>query len=97
MNQAVAFTQDSLKIEREACVFQPPPTSRAQPLDYRQTPSSPAEAEALTFADAWMTYAREQVQRHGTDFAPTVHFLPGAHDRGVPGGGCAGCAGNGTD
>lgn len=43
-----------------------------------QAPASPAEAEALAFADAWIGYAIEQLQEHGSEFAPTVHFLPGA-------------------
>lgn len=42
-----------------------------------QAPTSPAEASALAFADEWMQYAVQQVQEHGTDFPPTVHFLPG--------------------
>ncbi|KAI8464222.1 MAG: hypothetical protein J3K34DRAFT_526386 [Monoraphidium minutum] len=42
-----------------------------------KTPASAAEAEALAFAEAWIQYAQEQLQEHGTDFAPTVHILPG--------------------
>jgi len=48
------------------------PTTSIDP----QTPASAAEAEALSFADAWIQYAQDQLQEHGTDFAPTVHFLP---------------------
>lgn len=42
-----------------------------------RTPASAAEREALAFADAWMQYAQEQLQEHGSDFQPTVHFMPG--------------------
>lgn len=42
-----------------------------------QAPFSPAEAQALAFADAWIQYAQEQLVENGSDFAPTIHFLPG--------------------
>lgn len=60
-------------------------------LHYPQAPASPAEAEALAFADAWITYATEQLQEHGTDFVPTVHFLPGVWQQQCLG--CLGCGG----
>ena len=47
------------------------------PLLLLQAPASPAEAEALVFADAWLKYAQEQLQQHGTNIKPNVHFLPG--------------------
>ena len=60
--------------------MQPPNTLTPQlptQTSAHQPASSPAEAEALEFADAWMAYARERLQEVGTDFEPTIHMLPG--------------------
>lgn len=61
---------------------------RALPIPHAnpnaKAPASRAEADALAFADAWISYATEQMQEHGTDFPPTVHFLPGGLGRRQP-------------